>query len=220
MRASLERSFGGALNTLTFGTPISDYSAFGYSYRTNTQDVDGDGVEDGQPYAQQPATVLGLAYQVQNEAVAGAEAVRDFTFEQHIAQDSVFGVSILDVLNYLGRPPSQESLETRMDLSGQVERTVASFEADGRPENAAAIITIGSNDFISFLAAHVAFISENAAALGALVSAGPLDIAALIADPGTPADPAIPFRGCHDPERHDRGNGGGYRRLRRGGSIR
>lgn len=177
---------GGALNTLTFGTPIGDYSAFGYSYRTNTQDVDGDGVEDGQPYAQQLATVLGLAYQVQNEAVAGAEAVRDFTFEQHIAQDSVFGVSILDVLNYLGRPPSQESLETRMDLSGQVERTVASFEADGRPENAAAIITIGSNDFISFLAAHVAFISENAAALGALVSAGPLDIAALIADPGTP----------------------------------
>ena len=74
-----------------------------------------------------------------------------------------------------------------MDLSGQVERTLASFEADGGPENAAAIITIGSNDFISFLSSHVAFLSQNAAALGALVSAGPLDIAALIADPATPS---------------------------------
>jgi phospholipase/lecithinase/hemolysin len=176
----------GALNTLTFGTRIGDYSAFGYSYRTNTQDVDGDSVEDGETYAQQLVTVLGLADQVQNEAVAGAEAVRDFTFEQHIDQASVFGVSILDVLHFQGRTPSQESLETRIDLSGQVERTLASFEADGRPEDAAVIITIGSNDFISLLAANVAFISENAAALGALVSAGPLDIAALIADPETP----------------------------------
>jgi len=176
----------GAINTLTFGTPLGDYSAFGYSYRTNTQDVDGDGVEDGESYAQQLVTVFGLADEVQNEAVAGAEAARDYTFEQHIDQDSLFGVSILDVLNFQGRTPPPDSLKTRMDLSGQVERTVASFEADGRPDNAAAILTVGSNDFLSFVAANVGFIGENAAALGALVSGGPLDIPALIADPATP----------------------------------
>ena len=37
----------GRINTLTFGTPIGDYNG----HRTNTQDVDGDGVEDGEPYA-------------------------------------------------------------------------------------------------------------------------------------------------------------------------
>jgi Ca2+-binding RTX toxin-like protein len=176
----------GAINTLTFGMPIGDYSAFGYSYRTNIQDVDGDGIEDGESYAQQLVTIFGLADEVQNEAVAGAEAARDFTFEQHIDQDYLFGVSILDVLNYQGRTPPPESLQTRMDLSGQVERTVASFEADGSPENAAAILTVGSNDFISFLSANVAFIGENAAELGALVASGPLDIPTLIADPATP----------------------------------
>ena len=50
----------GGINTLTFGTPIGDYSAFGYGYRTNTQDVDGDGVEDGESYAQQLVTLFGL----------------------------------------------------------------------------------------------------------------------------------------------------------------
>jgi len=176
----------GAINTLTFGTSIGDYSVFGYSYRTNIQDVDGDGVEDGEPYAQQLVTVLGLADEVQNEAVAGAEAARDFTFEQHISQDSIFGVSILDVLDYQGRTPPPESLETRMDLAGQVERTLASFEADGSPENAAVILTVGSNDFISFLSSNIAFINENAATLAAVASAGPLDIQALIANPDTP----------------------------------
>ena len=176
----------GAINTLTFGTPIGDYSVFGYGYRTNTQDVDGDGVEDGESYAHQLVTLFGMADEVQNESVAGAEAVRDFTFEQHIDQDSLFGVSILDVLNFQGRTPPPESLATRIDLSGQVERTVASYAADGSPEDAAVIITIGSNDFISFLASHIAFISENAEALVALASDGPLDIPALIADPETP----------------------------------
>jgi len=176
----------GAINTLTFGTSIGDYSVFGYGYRTNTQDVDGDGIEDGESYAQQLVSVFGLAEEVHNEAVAGAEAVRDFTFEQHIDQDSLFGVSILDVLNYQGQTPPQDSLDTRMDLSGQVERTLASFVADGSPENAAAIITIGSNDFISFLAANIDFIGANAADLVALVSSGPLDIPALIAHPDTP----------------------------------
>ncbi|MCZ0964190.1 hypothetical protein [Paracoccus benzoatiresistens] len=176
----------GAINTLTFGTPIGDYRAFGYSYRTNTQDVDGDGIEDGEPYAQQLVTLLGMARSVQNEAVAGAEAARDITFGQYIDRDSVFGVSILDVLDFQGRTPPPESLETRMDLAGQVERTVASFGADGRPEGAAAIVTIGSNDFLSFISSNLAFISENAAALGELVASGPLDIPALIADPATP----------------------------------
>lgn len=135
---------------------------------------------------QQLVTLFGMADKVQNKAVAGAEAVRTFTFEQYIGQDSALGARILDVLNLKGRTPSPESLQTRMDLSGQVERTVASFGADDRPENAAAIITIGSNDFLSFLSPNIAFIGEIARALGSLASSGPLDIPALIADPATP----------------------------------
>ncbi|MBK0399002.1 hypothetical protein H0I76_07360 [Limibaculum sp. M0105] len=176
----------GGINTLTFGTPTGDYTAFGYGYRTNTQDVDGDGVEDGESYAQQLVTLFGLADQVQNESVAGAEAVRDFTVKEHIDQISLFGASILDVLEFQDRTPPPESLETRMDLAGQIERTLVSFVTDGSPENAAAIITIGSNDFISFLASNLDFIGENAEALGELVASGTLDIPAVIQDPDTP----------------------------------
>lgn len=141
----------GGLNGLVLpGDPDSYLDPFGYGRgRYDVQDADGDGADDSASYADDAVTELGVADRIENFAVAGAEILDSSTLRDLLSGASPVpgGPTVLETLTAAGRRPPEANLDAGVDADAQEARILASFEAAGRPEGAAALINIGANDF-------------------------------------------------------------------------
>ena len=144
-------SDSGGINALvTPGDPDSYLGDFGYGHaRFNRQDTDGDGEDESASYAVDAVTEFDLAEEVENFAIAGAEALRSRTLETILQDGRGYpeGPTLYETLDSLDQLPPENNLATVIDAGAQRERILERYVELGRPENAAALINIGSNDF-------------------------------------------------------------------------